>query len=60
MTPERVNSLAAQIRSDYALSRDAFEAIIAALLQACAEQRETDAKIADKSEWIAAAIREAK
>lgn len=39
MTPERVNSLAAQIRFDYALSRGAFEAIIAALLQACAEER---------------------
>lgn len=45
MTPERVNSLAAQIRFDYALSRGAFEAIIAALFQACAEQREEDAKI---------------
>ena len=48
MTPERVNSLAAQIRFDYALSRSAFEAIITALLQACSEQREIDAKIASQ------------
>lgn len=47
MTPERANAAAVKIRFDYALSRGAGEAIKQAILQACAEQREIDAKICD-------------
>jgi hypothetical protein len=69
MKPERADELAVRIRADYALSRGAAEAIKQAIIQACAEQRETDAGIAenegcDQSEYrcatverIAAAIR---
>jgi hypothetical protein len=72
MTPERAEEIASRIRFDYAISMGAKEAIKQAILKACAEQRETDAGIAenegcDQSEYrcatverIAAAIREGK
>ena len=57
--PTRAEEIAQRIRFDYAISMGAKEAIKQAILKACAEQKEADAKIAEKSEWIAAAIRSA-
>ena len=47
MTPEHAEEIASRIRFDCALSKSAGEAIKQAILQACAEQREEDAKICD-------------
>ena len=47
MTPERAEEMAVRIRADYAISMGAKEAIKQAILKACAEQRESDAKICD-------------
>jgi hypothetical protein len=67
MTPERAEEIAVRIRADYAISMGAKEAIKQAIIQACAEQRETDAKICEEHYTIegiaqrcAAAIREGK
>ena len=48
MTPERAAEIASRIRADYAISMGAKEAIKQAILKACAEQRESDAKIAQR------------
>ena len=45
MTPERAEAITVRIRADYALTRGAAEAIKQAILKACAEQREEDARI---------------
>jgi hypothetical protein len=47
MTPERAEEIASRIRANYALGTIARDAIKQAILQACAEQREADAKICD-------------
>jgi hypothetical protein len=67
MTPERAEEIAVRIRADYAISMGAKEAIKQAIIQACAEQRETDAKICEEQYTIegiaqrcAAAIRAGK
>lgn len=49
MTPERAEEIAVRIRADYAISMGAKEAIKQAILLACAEQREIDAKIAENT-----------
>ena len=48
MTPERAHAVAVKIRFDYALSRNAGEAIKEASLLVCAEQREIDARICEE------------
>ena len=65
MTPERAEEIASRIRFDYAISMGAKESIKQAIIQACAEQRETDARICEEHYTIegiaqrcAAAIRE--
>ena len=45
MTLERAEEIAVRIRADYAISMGAKEAIKQAILHACAEQREIDARI---------------
>jgi hypothetical protein len=45
MTPDRAEEIASRIRADYALTRGAAEAIKEIILQACAEQREEDARL---------------
>jgi hypothetical protein len=45
MTPDRAEELAVRIRFDFALSKSAGEAIKQAIIQACAEQREEDARL---------------
>ncbi len=45
MTPERAEEIAVRIRADYALGIIERDAIKQAILKACAEQREEDAKI---------------
>ncbi len=45
MTPERAEEIASRIRFDYAISKGAKESIKQAILKACAEQREADARI---------------
>ena len=45
MKSERAEEMAVRIRADYAISIGAKEAIKQAILKACAEQRESDAKI---------------
>ena len=47
MKSERAEEMAVRIRADYAISIGAKEAIKQAILKACAEQREIDAKICD-------------
>jgi hypothetical protein len=47
MTPDRAEEIASRIRADYAISMGAKEAIKQAILQACVEQREEDARICD-------------
>jgi hypothetical protein len=46
MTPERAEEIASRIRANYALGIIARDSIKQAILAACAEQREEDAKIA--------------
>ena len=67
MTPERAEEIAVRIRADYAISMGAKEAIKQAILQACSEQREIDAKICEEhyaiegiAQRCATAIREGK
>jgi hypothetical protein len=45
MTPEHAEEIASRIRANYALGTIARDAIKQAILQACAEQREEDARI---------------
>ena len=45
MTPDRAEEITVRIRADYALTRGAAEAIKQAILKACAEQREEDARL---------------
>jgi hypothetical protein len=45
MTPERAEEIAVRVRADFAISMGAKDAIKQAILKACAEQREEDARI---------------
>ena len=45
MTPDRAEEIASRIRANYALGIIARDAIKQAIIQACAEQREADARL---------------